>query len=57
MSLQDDFRKAQGKAESAVDQYGDKANEAVQPFLRKHGWKIAVGIAVLGGLLFLFRGF
>ncbi|HEX2113148.1 MAG TPA: hypothetical protein VHM01_01975 [Alphaproteobacteria bacterium] len=52
MSLQDDFRKAEGKLE-AVDEYGADADAKVRGLMRKHGVKIAVGIAVVGGLLLL----
>jgi len=56
MSIQDDFRKAEGKVEAAVDKYGAKADEKVTPFMRKHGVKIAIGVAAIGVLLLLTVG-
>jgi hypothetical protein len=49
-------RELQGRVESTVDKYGDKASGTVRPFMKKHGLKIAIGFAVLGVLLFLTLG-
>jgi hypothetical protein len=56
MSLESEFRKAQGAADSAADKYGDKANAAVQSN-RKYIKYVAIAVAALGVLILLVRGF
>jgi hypothetical protein len=49
-------RELQGRVESTVDKYGDKASGTVRPFMKKHGVKIAIAIAGIGVVLFVFVG-
>jgi ElaB/YqjD/DUF883 family membrane-anchored ribosome-binding protein len=55
MSIESEFRKAQGKTEAAVDKYGDKTNAAVQSN-RKYIKYLAIAVAAIGVLLLFLRG-